>query len=113
MASLGRFSAIVYKGNNYCNFLFAFWHYTKPLLKKSTLKGKNWKKFFLFRVNLFPEIFFYKIVSLENVSVPHKENGYTFQGRQFIQDHFAFVLKRGTLLEKNLLPVRANSFLTE
>ena len=38
---LGRFTAILYKEDNFCDFLFAFLS-TKPLLKKgSTLNGKN------------------------------------------------------------------------
>ena len=42
---LGRISAIWYKADNFCNFLFAFSE------KGSTLKGKNGNTFFPFKVN--------------------------------------------------------------
>ena len=39
--TLGKFSTILYKVDNFCDFLFAS-PYAKPLLKKeSSLKGKN------------------------------------------------------------------------
>ena len=36
----GRFSTILYKGNNFCDFLYAFLH-TQSYWKRHTLKGKN------------------------------------------------------------------------
>ena len=44
--TLGRFSVIVYRGDNFCDFLFAFIH-TQQLRKGGLLKSK----FFLFRVD--------------------------------------------------------------
>ena len=38
--TLGRCSPILFKGDNFCDFLFAFLN-NKPFLKKPTLKGKN------------------------------------------------------------------------
>ena len=40
MNKLGGFSAIWYKGDYFCNFMFDFLQ-TKSLLKRTTLKGKD------------------------------------------------------------------------
>ena len=38
---LGRFSAILYKGDNFCDFLFTFPTYEAPSEKGSTVNGKS------------------------------------------------------------------------
>ena len=40
MGTHGRFSALFYKGDNLCDFLFTILH-TKPFLKRGLLKGNN------------------------------------------------------------------------
>ena len=38
--TLGRFSSISHKGDNFCDYLFAYLHIMPPSEKRCTLKGK-------------------------------------------------------------------------
>ena len=77
LGTIGRFTVILYKGGNFCDFLFAFLH-TSLLLKGANSKRKEFSpvgsKFFPLSVDSFSEgrqTNFERVVSLESIFIPH------------------------------------------